>query len=164
MLAEATHRQFTDCYLLRSTAGPEHTCSPIREISTCKPHDEHLIVGRNADSLSPCMTAKQCPVELFFRVVIQVLFQREGKHRICQHRHVLQRSHERWLSCLAEAVWLESRLFNTVESMRICATAVRTTPPVSAFFKFPLCLCIDPSSHRSGAAKAQPRCEQPPAE
>jgi hypothetical protein len=163
-LVKSSNRQFAYWYLLRSTAGPEHTCSPIREISTCKPHDEHLIVGRNADSLSPCMTAKQCPVELFFRVVVQVLFQHEGKHRICQQRHVLQRSHDRWLSCLAVAGWLETRLFNTVESMRICETAVHTTPPVSAFFKFLLCPCIDPSSHRVGAAKAQPRCEEPLAE
>jgi hypothetical protein len=29
------------------------------EISTCMPHDEHLIVGRKADSLSPDMTAVQ---------------------------------------------------------------------------------------------------------
>lgn len=68
-----------------STDG--HTCSPIREISTCRPHDEHLIVGRKADSLSPDMVAIQ-----HFRVVVQnVLFEGEGKHWRCRHRHVLQK-------------------------------------------------------------------------
>lgn len=60
------------------------------------PHDEHLIVGRNADSLSPDMTARQCLLGRVFRVVDQkVLFEREGTHWICRHRHVLRSSHRR---------------------------------------------------------------------
>lgn len=34
----------------RSAFGPVQMCSPIKEISTCWLHDEHLTVGKNMDS------------------------------------------------------------------------------------------------------------------
>lgn len=38
-----------------SAVGPVHTCSPINEISTCLPQDEHVMHGRKLDSLTPAM-------------------------------------------------------------------------------------------------------------
>lgn len=40
-----------------SADGPLHICSPIKEISTWAAHCEHLIVGRNADSLAMAMAS-----------------------------------------------------------------------------------------------------------
>src|SRR3569833_1386565 len=44
-----------------------HMCSPIMEISICYPHDEHFIVGKNADSLGAAdMVCGVVLVWLFF--------------------------------------------------------------------------------------------------
>ena len=39
--------------IVHSTGEPDpsQSCSPIRDISTCRPHDEHLTVGMKRDSL-----------------------------------------------------------------------------------------------------------------
>ena len=36
--------------IVHCASGPPQRCSPIMEISTCKPHDEHFIVGMKLDS------------------------------------------------------------------------------------------------------------------
>lgn len=46
---------------LHSAVGPLQMCSPIREISTCFRHDEHLIVGRKLDSLTPAIVTVSVP-------------------------------------------------------------------------------------------------------
>lgn len=134
---------------LRSTDG--HTCSPIREISTCRPHDEHLIVGRKADSLSPDMVAIQ-----HFRVVVQnVLFEGEGKHWRCRHRHVLQKQS---LSGVIGTRWRAASLWD-IKDERARAKGWHTTPPVSATsFKM---FCADPSGRGYRVAETQPRRLKP---
>lgn len=42
---------------LRSAPGPPQTCSPIMEISTSRPHDEHLMAGIKLDSLGKAILA-----------------------------------------------------------------------------------------------------------
>jgi hypothetical protein len=37
--------------VVHCASGPPQICSPIMEISTSKPHDEHFIVGIKLDSL-----------------------------------------------------------------------------------------------------------------
>jgi len=36
--------------VVRCPPGPPQICSPIMEISTCRPHCEHFIVGMKLDS------------------------------------------------------------------------------------------------------------------
>lgn len=50
---------FSSMFLRSGSAGVQ-MCSPMRDISTWLPHDEHLMVGRNMDSRGTAMVTVCC--------------------------------------------------------------------------------------------------------
>ncbi len=76
-------------------------CSPIRESSTCRPHDEHFIVCRKADvrdmsagvSLPPRTVVYWAGVEALMariRENMGEVWRREEGHNVVQQRRVLR--------------------------------------------------------------------------